>query len=161
MTLEKLYREARFEADASQAKLLGSILRVFTCHVKTSDQQCVHMLVVEWLGEAFLAMREFFEKEAIYDEQHRLGLSSLKQFGQLTAGIQQAQKYLIEEEPACGRCLECRAGFGGGEILKRDAYELLTYYEQYHNKPAGRSGSRGKPEDTGLIATSFGWIGED
>lgn len=159
MILNNLYKQVKIEADESQAKVLGAIMRVFCCQAKTPDEQCIHMMLVEWLSEAFTAMREFFEKEAIYDERHELVVASLKQYGQLSAAIQQTQVYLRDEALPCGHCRECRAGFSGYDMLKRDTHELLMYYERNY-KPAARSVGRGGPENAGSPSIRAGGFGQ-
>lgn len=159
MTLSTLYTRVKIEADESQAKVLGSVMRVFCCQAKTPDEQCVHMLLVEWLGEAFYAMREFFEKEAVYNDRHELVVASLKQFGQLSSAIQQTQVYLRDETVPCGHCRECRCGFDGGDMMRRDTHELLMYYEKDH-KPTARSVSRGGQEDAGRSSIRSGGFGQ-
>lgn len=144
-----------FEADKQQAERFGCLLRVFCCHVKPSDEQCVHMLVLEWLDEAFKAMREWFEHEAAYSDRHQLEIGSLKQFGQFSAAITAAQKYVQRDEAACGRCRECRSGMRAhANYMDSDPHETLTYYEQYHRprQVADERKRRGGPAAAGTPA---------
>lgn len=146
MTTDKLMTQVKLEADASQKLLLGCVMRMLSCSAKTVSEQCLHMYGIEWLEAANIALRDFFENEAEYDDHHRLVLASLKKFGQFTQGIQQTQHWVKEEESACGRCAECRTNLYRGDIVNSDPYQMLIYYEQHH-KVARRGDTGGGPKD--------------
>jgi hypothetical protein len=111
----------------------NSIVRMQSCSIKTLSQQCLYMYGIEWLEQAHLGLCDFFEKDAVFSEQHQLTNASLKKFGQLTSAIQKMVSWLRNDESACGTCHECKSSHYRKDITASDSMDLLSYYE-HQNK---------------------------
>lgn len=109
--------------------ILGCILPIFHCDIKPSSEQCIYMFGIEWLEQFHFAIRTFFEKEAIYDSNYKITMSSLKKFGQLSASVNNALDW-IEKELPCGTCVDCQKSESFRKnIIKTDYHQLFLYYE--------------------------------
>lgn len=119
----------KISIDLNQQNILGHAAPIFHCVTKPASEQCIYMFGIEWLEHLNASVHKFFEYEALYDNQSKITIASLKRFGQLSACANYAMDW-IEKETPCKKCLDCqRSENFRAYVLKSDYYQLLLYYE--------------------------------
>jgi hypothetical protein len=90
-----------------------------------SDEQCVHMMVLEYLEKMFEDMKKWLEEEACYELGGGISYDDYCKFSKWCNEVWQAQHYARTEEPACDKCYQCRIKYRSDDLLDFEPEHFL------------------------------------